>query len=322
MKRLAELVVFVALAAGVHLAFALQWSDGSESGGVGGTGMLSIEAASASVETMVARWEQPPQVADINPVADAPMQAGAPPPNPAPDLPVSRTAALSLPSIPRADSPSRPDLSTPVAMLPPPAAPPQQMRAPPPPTPAVRPEARPASRPVPAVRPELQQVMPEAAPTAQMSTPERPNPPDQKPKAAQTPAKPAQTARPASAGQAEQRAAGSGGQSHAGSSGAAQVATLSKGQKARLASIWGAKVRARIERRKVRPSGRVSGTVHLKLTITRDGHVLGVTVIRSSGVAAIDKAALSSVTRAGRMPRAPKGLNDPSYGFRVPIEYN
>ncbi|MCA0870057.1 TonB family protein [Seohaeicola saemankumensis] len=318
MKRLAELVVFVALAAGVHLAFALQWSAGSESGGVGGTELLSIEAASASVETMVARWERPPEVADISPVADAPVQADTPPPSAAPDLPVLRTAALALPSIPRADNPGRPDLSTPVAMPPPPVAAPQQMHAPTPPAAVIRPEARPAPRPEPAARPELQQVPPEAAPTAEMDTPEPPKPPEQ---TAQTPAKPAQTARPASTGQAKQRAAGSGGQSHAGSSGTAQAATLSQGQKARLASIWKAKVRARIERRKVRPNGRVSGTVHLKLTVTRDGRVLGVSVIKSSGVPAIDKAAVSSVTRAGRMPKAPKGLNDPSYGFRVPIEY-
>ncbi|MEM6578817.1 MAG: TonB family protein, partial [Pseudomonadota bacterium] len=132
-----------------------------------------------------------------------------------------------------------------------------------------------------------------------------------------------QTARPAeqtTEGRAGQKAAGVGGTSQAGSD-QARTATISQGQLNNLRGIWGAKIRARIERAKRYPRGETaSGKVSLNLQVARTGQLIGVNLRRSSGNAGLDAAAIASVKRARRFPQAPPQLTNPSYAFTLTIE--
>ncbi|WP_241525905.1 TonB family protein [Pseudophaeobacter leonis] len=102
----------------------------------------------------------------------------------------------------------------------------------------------------------------------------------------------AKTSQQTSAGRPAQRAAGSGGGAEAGLAGGASTATASAGQKAKLQSIWGAKIRSRIERRQRYPSGqRGKGRVVLRITVAANGKLINYRVAKSSGVAGVDQAA-------------------------------
>lgn len=155
------------------------------------------------------------------------------------------------------------------------------------------------------------QPKPEVEPTRKPDTKPKPRP-KQKP-APVTGQKADQT----SAGRAGQRAAGSGGSPQAGA-GTQETATASSGQQAKLQAIWGAKIRARIERNKRFPRGtRQAGDVTLELTVGRDGALMNYRVQKSSGAPALDEAAMGAVARAKRFPKAPKELPGNSFRFRV-----
>ncbi|OOY17795.1 TonB family protein [Thioclava sp. DLFJ4-1] len=152
---------------------------------------------------------------------------------------------------------------------------------------------------------------PEAKPT-----PPAPKPAKPKPKA---PAK-KQASQPAAA-QPKQQAKGQGEKGAAGDRRAAPAATLSAGQIRSLMGSWGGEIRARIERAKQTPSGAGAGRVVVALNIARDGRLIGASVAQSSGHAALDRAALDAVRRAGRFPAAPQGLSKPSYSFSLPMAF-
>lgn len=150
--------------------------------------------------------------------------------------------------------------------------------------------------------------------------------PKPKPKSVPKPApkkKAAEKARPATAGQQAQKASGSGGGQSAGKAGAASAASLSNAKQTSLTRQWGAKIRARVSRQKRYPQG-ASGTgrVVLSISVSRDGTVTSARIAKSSGIATFDKAALAAVSRAGRMPAAPKSLSQSSYSFNLPIDFN
>ncbi|MFM2357159.1 MAG: hypothetical protein RLZZ528_2895 [Pseudomonadota bacterium] len=94
---------------------------------------------------------------------------------------------------------------------------------------------------------------------------------------------------------------------------------------ASLMSDWGGRIRSKIDRAKTYPrperSAGVTGTVTLKLTVARSGQVVGVAVAKGSGSAALDAAAVSAVKRAGRLPKAPAGLDQDSYSFSLPVAF-
>lgn len=129
--------------------------------------------------------------------------------------------------------------------------------------------------------------------------------------------------RPTSDSSAGQKAAGTGqtaaaGQNRAGS------ASLSAGQARSLTAQWAGQILTRIERRKRYPSvarGR-DGVVGLRLTLGADGMLRGVSITRSAGNAALDRAALQAVQRVGRFPPAPKGLSGPSFSFDLKIRFD
>jgi periplasmic protein TonB len=373
MKRLMEILAFVGLALAVHLAFALRFEidDGVEAGGQGGAAMMTIAAASASVETMVAEWEAPPKTSQIVPPPVAPdadpTEVAPERPDTRPDLAPALAAAISLPSAPEntAERPeidlSRPPPQAPAPMLqtvseqvlepvfepisesvpdsvvdpaPSPIAVPSPILAPvsepvferepdpiiepePSPDPIVTPEepqrtplddqGRPTTSKRPLLRPETE-VVPKPTPA-----------PSPKPKRA----KPAEAASPASAGSAARTSAGSGGASQAGASGKSTVKTQNKSQHARLQTVWGGKIRARIARQKrVARGTKGKGRVALRLTVAPEGRVLSVQIMRSSGNSVFDQAAVSAVSRAGRMPKAPKGLDKPSYKFNLYVDFD
>ncbi|MCU0901614.1 MAG: energy transducer TonB [Cypionkella sp.] len=297
------------LAAGLHVAaFALRPQEaGAVASGAGGADLVSLQAADASLAALVEDWDRPPQPQvemppDLAPPAVAELAAPEAP-APAPPVPLAAPVLaapdLALPHM--AEAPLAAEVS-----LPPPApepAPQPELAPDHPPQPKVRPEPRPRdlARPKPAPEPKAQPQPREAA-------------------------KPAATAprQTASAGQAAQRAAGTGGGAQAGDSGSAQAATLSKARVNDLKAGWGATIRARIERRKSYPAAArgASGSVTVRLTVSRTGQLAGVSVAKSSGNAALDQAALRAVQAAGSFPAAPKGLTDASYAFTLPMKFS
>jgi periplasmic protein TonB len=88
-----------------------------------------------------------------------------------------------------------------------------------------------------------------------------------------------------------------------------------------LMADWGGRLRAKVDRARRYPAGAdgATGKVTLRLTVASSGQVLAVRVTASSGQAALDRAALEAVKRAGRLPKAPAGLDRKSYSFNLPV---
>lgn len=334
MKRLAETLAFLALAVGLHLALAIRVpASGSESGGAGGEAMVTLQGAPAGMEEMIRAWETPPE-AEVDPEAPEPL-----PPEPVEEIPrpvIEETPPPAMPSLDVAEA-STDTLSVPSfdTEVPPPPQPPEELpqeiaEQPPEPAPApveeqpeVVEDEAPDLAPVASLRPMTrpEQAAPQVA--AAPPPPAKPEPaPEPKPEA--RPADRTQQAQTGGAGGVTQRAAGSGGSAQAGNAGNAQVRTGNAQQEARLQAVWGAKIRARIERRKRFPNGMrgQTGRVVMRITVSRDGAILGAAIARSSGQPAFDQAAVQAVQRAGRLPAAPQGLSQPSYTFNLPMDFS
>lgn len=97
----------------------------------------------------------------------------------------------------------------------------------------------------------------------------------------------------------------------------------SKAQRASLISQWGAGIRRTLQRAQRYPSAAkgAHGEVKLALKVAPNGSLLGVSVARGSGVAALDRAAIAAAQGAGRFPRAPNGLKDASYSFSISLNF-
>lgn len=157
----------------------------------------------------------------------------------------------------------------------------------------------PAAHPVPADIPPASPPTPKDADTAPERTPRTTTPPPQSGQIAQ------------GAGRATTSGAG-----------AEAVPTLSPAQVRGRRAEWGAQILARVNRHHRYPSGtRASGQAQVELVLARDGRVVSVRLIRSAGDAALDRAALTAVRRAGRFPAAPTGLTEPRYSFTVPLRF-
>lgn len=137
----------------------------------------------------------------------------------------------------------------------------------------------------------------------------------------------ADTRRTQAAASSDQRGGGAATAARKGAGGTAGAVSggsgLSRARENDLRASWGGQIRARIERRKTYPSsaGRAQGVVTVRLTVQRTGRLASVSVARSSGNAALDRAALQAVRRAGRFPAAPRGLGRASYSFTLPIRF-
>ena len=113
--------------------------------------------------------------------------------------------------------------------------------------------------------------------------------------------------------------------SEAESAAAPGAPALSAAAEGKLMTGWGVKIRARIDRAKSYPRAEraagVTGTVMLRVSVPPSGQVVAVAVARSSGNAALDEAAVKAVRKAGRLPKAPKGLAEASYQFKLPVAF-
>ncbi|MDJ0820874.1 MAG: TonB family protein [Paracoccaceae bacterium] len=94
----------------------------------------------------------------------------------------------------------------------------------------------------------------------------------------------------------------------------------SAGQLRQAQAEWGARIRSAVARAQRSPSGRATGTVKLRLTVSPKGRLQSVAIVRSSGHAALDRAAIQAAKRA-RLPRAPKVLSKSSYSFNLPLRF-
>ena len=109
---------------------------------------------------------------------------------------------------------------------------------------------------------------------------------------------------------------------NAGRAEAQRSASLSKSQRQSLLAQWGASIRNGVERRKKYPHGtKASGTTVLRISVSRDGRLAGVSVVSSSGDKKLDQAAVLAVRKAS-YPAAPKGLVDPRYKFNLPVAFS
>lgn len=316
MRRLLETSAFLALAVGLHVAIAIRIpsDEGSDAGGQGGQALVSLQGAAPGMVEMVEAWETPPEVTQ----PDTPEMV-QPQSEPAPEAPVIQTA----------QRPSFPSMELPEALPDTAALPSVDTDTPPPPQDEPEPLPEKVVEPEPTPEPQPEQIA-EALPSPALSKRPQSRPEDLAiPKPREKPPEKAvrgnrtQKARAGGDGGATQRAAGNGGSQQAGTSSGTVKAGNGKAQ-ARLEAVWGSQIRTRIERKKRFPGGLrgQQGRVIVRITVGRDGSVLGAQVIRSSGVAAFDQAAMTAIQRSGRMPAAPAELTQASYAFNLPMDFS
>ncbi len=327
MRRLAEIAVFLPVAAGLHAA-----AFGLAGGPVGGTGgaagargenLVTLAAASPQAAALVKEWQTPPEI-PAAPRRATPPRAGAAPrlrvaaepvPPKAPPV-LGRTTKAMAPPGPPPPPVERPETFAGLVA-------PQMARDPAPVAPAMSPVAHPApARHDPGMRPvapdpdALAPPQPPAVAGTLARSP-RPAPRPALPEiAVHNAAQPAPTA-PAPA----KRAAGAGGGAAAGRS----AMTPEPGRQAALGASWAARIQARIARvhrvpRAVQRRGQ-GGRAVLRIVVARDGTLISVAVVQSAGTALLDRAAVQSVRRAGRLPAAPAGFADARMRFDVPLVF-
>ncbi len=113
-------------------------------------------------------------------------------------------------------------------------------------------------------------------------------------------------------GSAEVKTASVGGQKKGNSSMAGNAAV----------SNYPGKVRNKINRAKRRAPGGERGSVVVSFVVGSGGQASGIRVARSSGSAALDRAAVDSVQRAAPFAKIPEAAGRSSWAFNVPIVFN
>ena len=321
--RLTEALLFLPLAAGLHVGVwtVAPMSMGASATGGPGQDQVTLAAATAQHVAMAQRWQTPPQTARV---PNQPVPAVARPDLPkfsaahaGPTLPPIPLLRPVLPAaLPRTEPPP-PPATQPVAVAKPPAQPPVQPQTGMPPplrTPQEQADrtvqknqpSRPASP-----RPDALALADTALPPA----PPAPKPP-RKPKATQT--------KPPSAPASPQRASGGGKTTKPQSGRSGKDATQSANAATRnaLRASWGAKIQRKVLRRLVYPRGATgSGVARVALTIDRGGQLTRLRLAKSSGVEAFDQAALNAVRRTGRFPKAPGALTEATYTFSMSLTF-
>ena len=88
---------------------------------------------------------------------------------------------------------------------------------------------------------------------------------------------------------------------------------------------WQHLVGARLQQQKRYPSSaegrRETGTVMLRFQVNRDGSVTSRSIVRSSGVPALDQEVLAMLKRAQPMPAFFPGMTQPQMTLTVPVEF-
>jgi protein TonB len=315
MRGLGAGLFWGSVALALHLA--VLWvaplgGGGGGRAGAGGTATVTLAATGPDIAALADSWSVAPAAP-----ATAPARIDRPA---SPAVSPSLVPASAPPSDPRpAGRPAQPLAATGPALGPPPDAAPQE------PTPVAVPDAGPAptlpaaetaaapmpARPADRVPAALAMAGADADPVRPVVDAVSPRPP----------ARPAtlDTAARAPDPVAPTRAAGLGGGAVAQTGGAGSPEPT-EGQRRSLLATWGGAIRARVARALRRPAGaRASGEVWLTLTVDRQGALLAVWVSGPSGNAALDRAALDAVRRAGRFPPAPAALDGASHVFDLPV---
>ncbi|MDU8945144.1 cell envelope integrity protein TolA [Ovoidimarina sediminis] len=318
MRGVVETAVFVGLAAAAHAAVIVAVAESlpgvPPTAGAGGESGITLAALPGLAEA-VADWDTAPSATTETPMRQAaPAQTLAEAPGIVADAP----APSAAPAMPRTDSPpDRAEIALPAALT---VRPELQAILPAPPAPAVPLAEAPLALPAAEARPlSFGAGTRLAAMTPPGSTPAAPFPPEPF-RALPDRATAAPLARPAF------RAAGTGEGAVAG-----RAATTLLPEKASqdavssnpaLIARWGAAIGARIEARKLSPRGDwAPGRAALRLVVARDGRVQSVSLVQSAGDPRLDKAALSAVQRAGRLPPAPEGFAAPTATFTLPASF-
>ena len=312
--RLVEALVFVGLATGAHIGV---WAVapavmGARAVGVAGTDTVSLTSATPAQTAMAVAWSRPPETASVTPDA-----LSAPENTPAPKI------RYKEPIITRAALPSY--LSAPIASDA--VAVPDTMPLPLLTNPDIQLHTAPLAAPVTDTRPrpssEPDLVAKSASPQT-LNTPE----PDMK-MALPSPSEPLQNQtrpqpRPNRTAAAEPRQGASSQKlgATAGAAGNAQSSARDATATHALLSSWGAQIHAKIQRNVIYPKGASDvGIAKISLSVRTDGTLVGMSVVRSSGSDALDKAALRAITRAKRFAKAPRGLDAPSYALTVQVSF-
>lgn len=306
MMKIAEAVVFVSLATSLHIGVwaASPARDGSQAEGQSNQTAVVLQTASPAMAAVVRQWQRPPEIAPT-PVALPMAPADTPA---APDRPQAEAA------MPLASLPARPDAP---ALAPPPVAEteaPARVSVPDMPTPEapVAPVTDAPPRPRPPERPSQDAALSPMAPSAPAApragstpradtAPAAPKPPEQKPP---LPSPNRQAAAPA------------------GQAGKSETQSAASEARNVLQAQWGAEIQRRVHRGMVYPrKAKGSGTARVALDVDRSGKLLGLRLVRSSGVAAFDEAALEAVRRARKFSKAPDALSAASYSFTLSLTF-
>lgn len=86
-------------------------------------------------------------------------------------------------------------------------------------------------------------------------------------------------------------------------------------------ATWRGRLVAHLNRHKRHPGGGALGTAAISFTINRSGSVTGVRLTRSSGNAALDRAAVALARRASPVPAPPSSVPGSSVTVNVPIRF-
>jgi protein TonB len=189
---------------------------------------------------------------------------------------------------------------------------------PPPPSAAYAPPAA-AVPPVPAVSEAAER----PAPPPQAPASPQTNTSDSKPSPATTPS--ASAAPPQTASRPVQSQAPVQTQSQTQSQTHSQAQSQAVGGGPKHAASYAARVRLHLESFKVYPPQarrrHQTGVVQLTFAIDRQGRVLLAQVTKSSGVAALDQAALDMLAAAQPLPKPPSDVTDERISMTVPVEF-
>lgn len=285
-----EVLFFGGIVVAAHLALVSpEFDTGLESAGDAGADLLQVMTSNASLSAIIEAWDRPPVVAVV-----ADMQ---PPEMPAP--PADAAAPAEVGVIPLSvHAPDGPPLPMAPALSP---AAPRSPAAPTPPKPPASPTPPDVSQPVPQ-KPEPQKSQAKPMPVLNQMDKDKPV---------------AKSAAIDSLQRTARRADGQGGNVAKGKAGQEATATVSDSKRNSLLGKWGQQIRSHIAQRA--PKGVGKGRAIVRITVSSTGVVSSVRMAKSSGNAKLDQQALKAVRSAGRMPRAPKGLNISAQTMDIPL---
>lgn len=287
-------------AASVHIGFlAVSPSDSGGRGGELGADRISVSVASPGISAMVQDWDSSPEFHDVQTFARVEARS---------EDPVFSTNAETLPV--RVSQPERtPSVTPPRVTVPVLTAAPSQT------APALQ-ETRPTveiqSTPkalrlaVPSLEPAPEQG---ALPATEITAP----PPDTAPRLTERP-----TPRPSGSTRQEavtrRVAAGTGKGANRGLSLESPAPRASDAARRSATAAWAAAIQKSIAHHHIYPRGtNDEGRVRVAMVVLPNGALARVSIARSSGSAALDRAAVIAVKRAAPFPPAPKGLDDQWY---------